>query len=519
MRLTIDRNTLSPRYEMLLTFWGHLQHELLYISWAVMDVALLTPIIMAIMGWARFWPPGTVFMWMLMLMLFSFNLTRLMSAVQLPPTYQQSVMALMLFGIILVTLPTFFHDSSSVFRFEWVGEFFQSVNERGNNLWLQDVTVFLTIVIVWARGLQLAKREYSINRAGLRLRVGGLILAPLVVWLANTLLLWDSGPYILLFFLAGLTAVALIRAEEIEKDQTGQALALDPRWLTAVLLSSLLTIFMAGVIAIIISNDSPSGIIGWLAPVWNSLRVTGAIAFTTLFFLMIPVLRFIDWITGGIGLFFAAISPWFAERWAYLGKVIGKFFIDQRVPLEDLGANAGNTLLENRLIFDEIEGLGIQLSRNVQIIIILLAVALILLVALLVNRLYKQTSMTLRQSGQVSSKSTDDLDDGSFLDRLLGRLGILRDWQTAVSIRRIYQKMLRAADGSGYPRLDTETPYEFLSTLTKAWPDHRQEAQLITSAYVKIRYGELPETEQELEDIKSAWRTLESTRPIEQIED
>ena len=129
-------------------------------------------------------------------------------------------------------------------------------NETKNGIWLRDVLTFGTIVVVWARGLQLAKRDYSINRAGLRLRVGGLILAPLVVWLANTQLLWDSSPYILLFFLAGLTAVALIRAEEIEKSQTGQALALNPRWLTAVLLASLLTIFTAGTAAIIISGES-----------------------------------------------------------------------------------------------------------------------------------------------------------------------------------------------------------------------------------------------------------------------
>jgi hypothetical protein len=52
--------------------------------------------------------------------------------------------------------------------------------------------------------------------------------------------------------------------------------------------------------------------------------------------------------------------------------------------------------------------------------------------------------------------------------------------------------MLRAADANGYPRLEAETPYEFLKTLTKAWPNNHQEAWLITTAYVKVRYGELP---------------------------
>ena len=69
MRLTVDRDTLSPRYEALLTAWGHLQHELLYLSWALMDAALLTPFLMGIMSWARYWQPGIVLLWLLWIQL------------------------------------------------------------------------------------------------------------------------------------------------------------------------------------------------------------------------------------------------------------------------------------------------------------------------------------------------------------------------------------------------------------------------------------------------------------------
>ena len=514
MRLTVDRDTLSPRYEAFLNAWGHVQHELLYLSWALMDVALLTPFLMGIMSWTRYWQPGVVLLWLLMLMLLAFNLTRLMSAVQLPPQHQQTVMALTLFLVILTTLPTLFHGGSPLFNFTWIREWMASINEQGNNLWVRDVLTFGTIALVWARGLQLGKREYGIKRAGLRLRVGGLILAPLVIWLANTQLLWDSSPYILLFFLAGLTAVALIRAEEIEKDQSGQALALNPRWLTAVLLASLLTILTAGTASIIISGESAMSVIGWLAPVWDGLRFTGVVAVTTLLFVLLPILELLDVITAALNRLLTAIQPWFAAQWAYLGKILGKFFIDQRVPLEQLGAPGNADPIETRFILEDIEGLGFELHRNVQIILVLLGIAFILLVALLVNRLYKETQMVVQQGGRTEGRGHDDLEDAGLLQRLLGRLGLLRDWQTAVSIRRIYRKMLRAANANGYPRLEAETPYEFLKTLAKAWPEHRRETQLITTAYVKIRYGELPETEEELQDIKNAWQTLERTRPV-----
>ncbi|MBK8906080.1 MAG: DUF4129 domain-containing protein [Anaerolineaceae bacterium] len=518
MRLTVDRSALSPRTEALLTAWGYVQHELLFLSWAIMDAALLTPLALGIMRFARYWQPGLVLLWLLILMLFAFYLARLLSAIQLPPQHQQTVMALTLFLVVVVTLPTFFHEGSAIFRFGWVSELLTAINEENNNLWLRDVLVFGLIVLAWARGLQLVRREYTIGRAGLRLRVGGLIIAPLVIWLASVRLLWDSSPYILLFFLAGLTAVAIIRAEEIEQEQNGESVALDPRWLTAVLLASLLTIFTAGTLAVLISGESANRVITFMEPVWNGLRLTGAVALTTLLFLLLPVLELVDVLSNFLNELFAVLSPWLVERWATFGKILGKFFINARVPLLLPDENSVANPLETRFIFDEIEGLGFQLSRNVQIIIVLLAVALILLVALLVSRLYRQTAMATRVSGRTILHGGDDDDEGNLLQRLLGRLGLLRDWQTAVSIRRIYRKMLRAADASGYPRLEAETPYEFLKTLAQAWPHNRPETQLITSAYVKVRYGELPETPQELQAIKDAWQTLEQTRPIEKID-
>lgn len=219
MRLTIDHQTLSPRAQTLLQIWGHVQHEILYLSWALADVALLTPFALAVMGWARYWQPGLVLFWLLMLMLVAFNLTRLMSAIALPAQHQQAVMAVALLLVIVFTLPTLFHAGRSIFGFGWLGDIFTAVNQPGNNLWLRDVIVLLLLILVWVRGLQLGQRPYSVERAGLRLRIGGLMLAPLVIWLANTRLLWDSTPYILLFFLAGLTSLALIRAQAIEQNQ------------------------------------------------------------------------------------------------------------------------------------------------------------------------------------------------------------------------------------------------------------------------------------------------------------
>lgn len=511
MRLTVDRQSLDPRHEAVFRVWGYVQHELLYLSWALAYVALLTPFALAVMGWARYWPPGTVLLWLLVLMLVAFNLTRLMSALALPARHQQTVMAVALLLVIVVTLPTLFHAGRPIFTFGWLGDIFAAINEPGNNLWLRDLFLFALLIFVWARGLQLGRRPYSVERAGLRLRVGGLMLAPLVIWIANTRLLWDSTPYILLFFLAGLSGLALIRAQEIEQNQPGTLPTLHPRWVTAVFLASLLIIFTAGTAAVLISGEAANSVIGLLAPIWHGLRLTGMVGLTTLFYLLTPLGNLFEWLANTVEQILLNLSPGLAAWWATFGKIVGKFLLNRRLPppTNEMPFGSGNPQT-----LEDIEQLTVQVSRNGQIIMVLLAIAMILLVARLVSRLYQEATLTSRASGRLPQRIQDQDDAGNLLQQFLGRLGLWRGWQTAVTIRRIYRHMLLAAEANGYPRLEAETPYEFLQTLGQAWPEHQTETRLITTAYVKIRYGELPETKEEIQAIKTAWQRLEKAPPI-----
>ena len=49
--------------------------------------------------------------------------------------------------------------------------------------------------------------------------------------------------------------------------------------------------------------------------------------------------------------------------------------------------------------------------------------------------------------------------------------------------------------------------------LGQVWPDNAAETRFITNAFIRVRYGELPETAEELEAIRAAWRRLETTEP------
>jgi hypothetical protein len=140
-------------------------------------------------------------------------------------------------------------------------------------------------------------------------------------------------------------------------------------------------------------------------------------------------------------------------------------------------------------------------------------IAAVLLVSLVLGRLFREASFAARNSEMINRSGHQPADELNFGQRLLQRLGLLRNWRTAASIRRIYQQMLETAADIGYPRSESETPFEFLPTLAEIWPDNTADSQLITQAFVKIRYGELPETEAELAAINAAWDHLRDAAP------
>ena len=93
---------------------------------------------------------------------------------------------------------------------------------------------------------------------------------------------------------------------------------------------------------------------------------------------------------------------------------------------------------------------------------------------------------------------------------LVGRSG-LRGLFAALTIRRIYAQMLRLAAEQGYPRAASQTPYEYRKTALRAFPGSSEAVYTITEAYVAVHYGEVPETDAELQDIRACWESLKES--------
>jgi hypothetical protein len=93
------------------------------------------------------------------------------------------------------------------------------------------------------------------------------------------------------------------------------------------------------------------------------------------------------------------------------------------------------------------------------------------------------------------------------VERLAKRLALrpTERLQAAARIRRIYTELIELSARMGSPRPASYTPLEYLPLLNRQLPLCSADLELITQAYNRIRYGELPEYHEQLTEIEAAW--------------
>lgn len=100
----------------------------------------------------------------------------------------------------------------------------------------------------------------------------------------------------------------------------------------------------------------------------------------------------------------------------------------------------------------------------------------------------------------------------TLVDRLRGRgpLPDARRLLAAMRIRWIYYQMAEMAAGLGQPRPAAATPLEYQPTVEALFPVQAADVGAITHAYLQVRYGEIPEREEEIQAVNDAWQRIEA---------
>ena len=480
--------------------WALMRFELLYLLWATMEMALITPLALAIFSWTEIFSTGQWAAGVLICIMIPFYLARALTWVNVPRGRQQQILVATAVFLVILSVRNIGYETSSIFDTSWIGQFFRNLAIANDNSWQRDLSLFLLISICWWRGIMLVSYHIDTSRFGLRFSRSSLFLLPSIIVLATFRQEWSIITFIALYFVASLMAMTLTRVEQAERAHGAILSSMSPRWLSTIVGSSFLLTLLATGTAVFLSSAGQMAM-NTLGPIWAGLQLSLTTTALTMAYLASPFLKY-----------FEAFFVWLVHLFQRGFDIL----FDAAPPAEesDFQGPPNEWLIE---LLTQPPSEGFFASGNWRIALLVALIIFVIAVTWLVGSYY-QSDKTVQNQGRFG-KLINDMSSRIIPPRLRRqnkeKETDWRNWQTAVSIIKIYQDMLRAADQLGYPRDETETPYEFLSTLKIVWPENQKDTQIITQAYINIKYGQFPESKKELLAIQNAWKQLKNSRSIE----
>lgn len=83
-----------------------------------------------------------------------------------------------------------------------------------------------------------------------------------------------------------------------------------------------------------------------------------------------------------------------------------------------------------------------------------------------------------------------------------------RNMDARQKVSFFYQAMIRRSGEKGLPRRNSQTPYEYASTLDTALPEAEDDINTLTSAFIEARYSPRPVQSEQVNLVKSTWERL-----------
>ncbi len=433
---------------------------------------------------------------MLSVLLLATYLTRFLHARKTTLWVQRSLTLVLAVLSSLLLLRLHIYVSYGISDLSWLGSFLW---EAGNIMQRisPELVLFCAGLYLWARGIALAQRNLDVESVGFSFRLG--IAA--FVWLFLLRIFSPGGDVLHLvfgFFFLGLVAVGLARVESVSQSRLGIRSPFNASWL-AILASS--TVAMAAISVAAARLFSLRNI----AAVLNAVK---------------PVFALLGRLAAPLWLVLAAVLELFLT---FLIRLFSGLFGERS---EDI--TALQRMAEELQQFQQGQPAQGLLQTLLQVIkwaaLGLAFVGVLALVASTISRVRRALDEGAEQEAVWESvAATEGTGNAthSYWQRLQDELEALlarvrgEDY-SLVSIRKVYASLVRLATASGFPRRAAETPYEYTSTLHRAFAGCEAQVQLITEAYVRAHYGERSFPPDYVQRVRDAWlsiRTVQAGSP------
>jgi len=471
------------------------RREVIWLSLAAAELCWAVPIYWAIIQ--PFVPHAPLLLWlgMLVIMLGFFFFYRALVSAELSLRLQQGLLAAGMLLCIIFALRFHVLPGSDIRAVDWLLMPFRDLSDVPSRVPLSWFTIMF-LIYLWARAIHLANRSLSTEQVGFSFRSGVLLLvvAAVLVQVRTSL---DASGFVIAYFFFALVAIALARIEEVRRLPNSTQVPFGGFWIGTTVGAVAILVALGAALVLFLTGGGLQVILRLLAPV---LRVGQAIVVFVGTLLVSLLDRFLDL---------------FSLDFTGLDEQLREALTEFSLQLESPEVPPPDGESQSWMI----------ISRVLQIFFtVVLPVIIVSFILLLSWRRVRQ-----RRAGELNQEARESLlSRDAVVDRLQGmlrdglqRLGELAGlarrfgpgarFLTAVSIRRIYRNMVRMATDVGYPRSMAQTPYEYLATLRQAFPSNEAEAAIITEAYVNAHYGQVPDSQEELQRIRDCWERMRST--------
>ncbi len=461
----------------------------------LMEVSWITP-------WFRSLTPETyavdalrVLIILTAIVLFSYLLIRIMDYLHLKKSIRQGVMVTLLVISSYVGIKTLVYAHEAISLSELISRPIRSFSDIKVLIPVEFI-VIITVMIGFWRGISLAQEHIGPSSVMDHFWLG-IFMFVVFDFLITFVTGENPGQFFYLFLFSSLVGVSTARMTVVGMVRGGKENKFNRSWFLGIILAALMVVGLSSLFGGLIADK-----FAWIG---------------NLLFGLFGSIILLIWVV-------------FSPIISYLIVILGNLFQNSQ-HMKDLGDSL-------QKLNDLMRGFGLKISDWVgqseigklisqwgPTIKFIILVSLIVLVVVGIILWIAITLWRDRERRIVADEEKTNIKDGNLLkslldmfllrwNRTLSSLEQLTDLKqrrrirVAARIRQVYAELMELCESLGQPRPDAQTPLEFVPKLERIFPEFSLEINSITQAYMNVRYGLLPESQDDVTRIEDAWKKL-----------